>query len=140
MSALVLFVDSSAMDDDTAPTVVLVDDSASIRERLKELLSIGAPVRIVGEAGTAAAAICEIKATQPDFVVLDHQLPDGTGLEVLHAVRAEVPHSCFIVLTNHASMELRKAFETAGAQFFLDKSHEFGRLGKLIAGAHSPGQ
>ena len=140
MSVLVLFGDSSAMDDDITPTVVLVDDSACIRERLKELLSIGAPVRIVGEADTAAAAISEIKTAQPDFVVLDHQLPDGTGLEVLREVRAEAPHSCFIVLTNHASVQLREAFEAAGARFFLDKSHEFGQLGKLIAGARAPGQ
>jgi DNA-binding NarL/FixJ family response regulator len=128
------------MDDDITPTVVLVDDSACIRERLKELLSICAPVRIVGEADTAAAAISEIKTAQPDFVVLDYQLPDRTGLEVLREVRAEVPHSCFIVLTNHVSVQLREAFEAAGARFFLDKAHEYGRLGKLIAGARSPGQ
>ena len=140
MSVVALLGDSSAMDEDITPTVVLVDDSAPIRERLKELLSIGAPVRIVGEAGTAAAAISEIKTAQPDFVVLDYQLPDGTGLEVLREVRAEAPHSCFIVLTNHPSVALRQAFEAAGARFFLDKSHEFGRLGKLIAEAHPPRQ
>lgn len=133
---LALLGNSGVMDDD-APSVFLVDDSGSIRERLKELLSIGAPVRIVGEADTVAGAISKIKAAQPDFVVLDYRLGDGTGLEVLREVRAESLHSCFIVLTNHASTKLREAFEDAGARFFLDKSHEFGRLGTVIAEAHS---
>lgn len=121
----------------TAASVVLVDDSAPIRHLLKELLDAPASVRIVGEAETVEQAIRQIRATQPDFVVLDYQLGDGSGLDVLRNVRKEAPHTCFIVLTNHATNVVREAFESAGAQFFLDKSYDFARLGKLIAEVHS---
>ena len=125
------------MQRGSIPSVFLVDDSAAVRDRLKELFAAGAAVRIVGEAGTVAGAVADIETSRPDFVVLDYQLPDGTGLDVLREVRHLVPISCFIVLTNHPSQKLRDAFTDAGAQFFLDKSFEFGRLGGLIAEAQS---
>jgi DNA-binding NarL/FixJ family response regulator len=114
-------------------TVYLVDDSAPVRERLKELLTLDAQVDIVGEADTALSAIRGILTTRPDFVVLDYRLAEGTGLEVLCAAVDAVPESVFIVLTNHADPHLRKACTAAGARFFLDKSSEFGRLGGIIA-------
>jgi DNA-binding NarL/FixJ family response regulator len=125
--------DSGAMDEQRIPTVLLVDDSAPVRERLKELLAQAAPVRIVGEADTAASAITAIAAKRPDFVVLDYKLPDGTGLEVLRAVAAKAPESVFIVLTNHATAHVRAACTGAGARYFLDKSSEFGQLANIIA-------
>lgn len=120
------------MHSESVPSVFLVDDSVQVRECLKELFNIDAGVRIVGEAGTAALAIADIKRLQPHFVVLDYQLPDGTGLDVLRALRDEMPRTHFIALTNHASGELQQAFLKAGAECLLDKSHEFGRLCGLI--------
>ena len=115
------------------PTVFIVDDSQAVRERLKDLLTLGAHAQIVGEAATVDRAVTGIKACQPDYVVLDYQLPDGTGLDVLREVRRQSPASCFVVLTNHRGAALRDAFMNAGAQLFLDKSFEFGRLTRLIA-------
>ena len=132
MSATTLPTHSVAMQRQSIPSVFLVDDSDEIRERLKELFDIGARVRIIGEADTAACAIIKIKASQPDFVVLDYQLPDGTGLEVLRELRNQAPRTHFIVLTNHVSAELRQTLLDAGGQAFLDKSRDFGRLSGLI--------
>jgi DNA-binding NarL/FixJ family response regulator len=133
----VAVADSSPMATQSIPSVFLVDDSEPVRERLKELLELRAEVRIVGEADTAALAVTKIRAAQPDFVVLDYQLGDGTGLDVLREVREDAPRSCFIVLTNHVSADLRESFVNAGAHCLLDKSHEFGRLAKLIAELHT---
>ena len=120
------------MQNKTIASVFLVDDSHVVRERLKELIESRRDARIVGEAATVDSAIAGIRAWQPDYVVLDYQLPDGTGLDVLRRVRGRSPASCFIVLTNHPSTELQAAFRDAGAQFFLDKSFEFARLPGLI--------
>jgi|SRR6185312_12129621 DNA-binding NarL/FixJ family response regulator len=133
MSCGAPLADSVAMHSETIPSIFLVDDSPQVRECLKELFDIGARVRIVGEAGTVARAIADIKASQPDFVVLDYQLPDGTGLDVLRELRDEMSRTRFIVLTNHASSELQQAFLDAGAQCLLDKSHDFQRLSGLVA-------
>ena len=114
-------------------SVFLVDDSRPVREHLKTLLALGGGTEVVGECGSAAEAIHDIPAANPDFVVLDYALPDGTGLDVLREVRAAVPQTRFIVLTNHASAGLRDAFAAAGAWRLLDKSYEFARLAGLIA-------
>ena len=121
------------MQSEPHPSVFLVDDSQAVRERLKDLLTLGAHAQIVGEAATVDRAITGIKACQPDYVVLDYQLSDGTGLDVLREVRDQAPRSCFVVLTNHPTAELHDAFMNAGAQLFLDKSFEFGSLTRLIA-------
>jgi DNA-binding NarL/FixJ family response regulator len=118
-----------------AKNVFIVEDSLQVRARLIELLNEVADVSIVGEAATARDAMAGIAASQPDYVVLDYQLATGTGVDVLKAMRAKVPKTTFIVLTNHASLPLQRICEKAGADAFFDKSSEFGKVKELIAGA-----
>ena len=118
-------------------TVFIVDDLPSMRERLRELVDGIDGVDVVGEAGTPADAIAGIRCTDPDFVLLDYQLVDGTGVDVLRAVHPHAPHIAFIVLTNHATAQHRRACLDAGARFFFDKSSEFGRVRSTIQ-ASSP--
>jgi two-component system response regulator DevR len=119
------------------PTVFLVDDSAAVRERLREIVALGEPVDFVGEAEDVASAIRGIAATRPAFVVLDYQLRDGTGLDVLHGL-ADLAGIVVIVLTNHATAQVRAACLAAGARYFLDKSSEFHHLCRIIADARVP--
>ena len=64
--------------------VLVIDDSALIRARIASILE-SATVHVVGEGTTAQACIQGILATRPDVVVLDVQLEQGTGLQVLRA-------------------------------------------------------
>jgi DNA-binding NarL/FixJ family response regulator len=125
--------DSVVMQKESKLTVFLVDDSAPIRERLKELLAQNPAVQVVGEAEKAATAIRGILATRPKFVVLDYRLQEGTGLDVLRAVAGLVRETTFIVLTNHFNAQVRAACTAAGAHYFLDKSSQFDRLNAIIA-------
>lgn len=125
------------MQHDAPTTVFLVDDSEPVRERLRELLTLSSDVDVVGEADSAASAINGIARMHPEFVVLDYRLPDGTGLDVLRASGAAESDSTFIVLTNHASPQVRAACTAAGARFFLDKSREFDRLVPIITEARA---
>ena len=113
--------------------VFIVDDIPSMRERLRELVQDIDGVEVLGDAGTPADAIAGILRTHPDCVLLDYQLIGGTGVEVLRAVRAQSPQIVVIVLTNHATEQHRHACLDAGAQFFFDKSTEFGRIRSAIA-------
>lgn len=114
-------------------TVFIVDDLPAMRERLSELMGAIAGVQIVGEAGTPAEAIDGILRTNPDCVLLDYQLIDGTGVDVLRAVHPQSPDIAFIVLTNHATPQHRRACLDAGARYFFDKSTEFGNIRSAIA-------
>lgn len=130
--------DSAGMQEHRTATVFLVDDSAPIRERLKELLGQSPQVQIVGEAGSAADAVQGILTTRPRYVVLDYKLEQSTGLDVLRSVVGITRETVFIVLTNHVTAAVKAACTSAGAHYFLDKSSEFDRLNGIIAGAHTP--
>ena len=113
--------------------VFIVDDSASIRLRLAEMLNGIDDVRVVGEAETSRAAIDGILQTRPDSVLLDLNLGASNGIEVLRVVRAQAPEIVFVVLTNHSEPQYRRFCQKAGARYFLDKSTEFDRVREVIA-------
>ena len=113
--------------------VFIVDDSASIRARLIEMLGGMADVAVVGEAASAHEAITGILRTRPDSVLLDLNLMGRTGIDVLRSVRPQAPEIVFVVLTNHSEPQYRHACAQAGAAYFLDKSSEFGRVRDVIA-------
>lgn len=114
--------------------VFIADDSAAIRERVARLLADQA-IDVVGEGVTPQGCIDGILATRPDVVVLDVQLEGGTGIEVLRAVREADPAIAFVVFSNNAHPAYRKRYLLAGALDFLDKSGEFDRLPRAVAGA-----
>ena len=112
--------------------VFIVEDSASIRSRLVELLGEIDGVCVVGEAETPDEAVAGIRETQPHCVVLDFQLIGGTGVDVLRAVHPGSPEIAFVVLTNHPTAQYRRVCMDAGASWFLDKSTEFGKLKDVV--------
>jgi DNA-binding NarL/FixJ family response regulator len=113
--------------------VFIVEDSASIRSRLVEMLEDVDGIRVVGEAESPAAATAAILETVPDLVILDFQLIGGTGVDVMRAVRPVLPEVVFLVLTNHPNPQYRRICMEAGARWFFDKSTEFGRIKDVIA-------
>lgn len=131
--------DSCAMSPRSpALHVFIADDSAPIRERVRELLA-GAGMTITGEAGTPQGCIDAILAAHPDVVVLDVQLEGGSGLEVLQKVRATCPSTAFVVFSNNSAPAYRQRYLGAGAAAFLDKSAEFGQLAHAVVQAcHHP--
>ena len=113
--------------------VFIVDDSASIRSRLAEMLARLDGVTVVGEAATATEAIAGILRLKPNAVLLDLNLMGRTGIDVLRAVHPREPGIVFVVLTNHAEPQYRTACTKAGAAYFLDKSCDFDRVPDVIA-------
>jgi DNA-binding NarL/FixJ family response regulator len=110
----------------------IVDDSPAIRQRLVEMLGRLGDVTIIGEASNARDAISSILRLRPDSVLLDLNLYGRTGLDVLKTVHAQAPEIAFVVLTNHAEPQYRKACTAAGARYFLDKTREFDRVPHVL--------
>lgn len=123
------------MSTATRTTVFIVEDSPLIRDRLVEMLCELDGVAVVGDAETPGGAIAGILKTNPDYVVLDYQLKGGTAVDVLRAVQPQSPETVFIVLTNHANPQYRRICMEAGANFFFDKSLEFGKVKDVVAAA-----
>jgi len=119
---------------DSRTHVFIVEDSASIRERLIGLLRDIEGVTVVGEADTAKAAVEGILRTKPDSVVLDIQLNGSSGIEVLRKIHPVAPEVVFIILTNHSNPQYRRLYTEAGASHFLDKSSEIAKVMEVVAG------
>jgi DNA-binding NarL/FixJ family response regulator len=112
----------------------IVEDSIPVRERLLRTLEGVEGLDVVGTAEDVPAAIAGLTSHPPDALILDLQLPSGSGLQVLRAVRAQLPLMRVIVMTNFAAEPYRKAAMAAGADIFLDKSADFGRVRDILSG------
>ncbi len=112
--------------------VFLVEDSPAIRARLAATIRGIEGAKLVGEAGSVGAAIDGIRSTHPRAVILDLQLEDGSGLDVLRAVYPAAPGLHVAVLTNYATDQHRRACMDAGAEYFLDKSSDFPRIREIV--------
>ena len=110
----------------------IVEDSIPVRERLVRTLEGLEGLDIIGTAEDVPAAIAGLESNPPDALILDLQLPSGSGLQVLRAVREKLPAMRVIVMTNFAAEPYRKAAMAAGAEIFLDKSAEFGRVRDIL--------
>ncbi len=95
---------------------------------------------VAGHAGGVAAAISAILKTRPDLVILDIQLSDGTGFDVLRAVRAQAPDIDIFLFSNFAAYPYRQLAERLGAKGFFDKSKEFDRMREVVAQRAAAGQ
>lgn len=112
----------------------IVEDSIPVRERLVRTIEDLPGLDIVGMAEDVSAAIEGLTNFPPDALILDLQLPSGSGLQVLRAVRDRLPFMRVIVVTNFAAEPYRKAAMAAGAEVFLDKSAEFDRVRAILSG------
>jgi DNA-binding NarL/FixJ family response regulator len=76
----------------------------------------------VAEAGTVRQAVIRAGKERPDIVVLDVQLPDGSGIEACRAIRTGLPDTKVIMLTGYANDEAVMSSIMAGASAFLLKT------------------
>lgn len=110
--------------------VLLVDDERLARAELRRLLAMHPAVEVVGEAASALEAMAQIAALQPDLLLLDVQMPGGSGFDLLAALDA-APEVIFC--TAHDQYALQ-AFE-ASALDYLQKPVQAQRLATALARA-----
>ena len=112
--------------------VFIADDSEVVVERLAELLGDVPGAELVGQAGDAPEVLKGVRRMKPDALILDLQMPGGSGLDVLWAVRADYPHLQVLICTNYDYPQYREECMTAGANFFLDKSADFAKIPAIL--------
>ncbi len=97
--------------------VVVIDDERPARAKLKRYLASEPDVEVVAEASNGVEAIETIRATRPDLVFLDVQMPDLDGFAVVEALDAEGgPHVVFVTAHDQYAV---KAFEVHALDYLL---------------------
>jgi len=102
-------------------TVLLVDDHDLIRHGIRRALEHEPEFSVLGEATNIGDAERLADELQPDVVVLDVRLPDGSGLDLAKTLRAKHPRLGIVILTMYAGDEQLFAALEAGASAFLNK-------------------
>jgi two-component system response regulator DevR len=101
--------------------VYLLDDHDIVRRGLHDLLTRARDIDVVGESGSAQGAVEEILRLDADVMLLDLQLPDGSGIEVCRAVRSVKPSARGLLLTGAGDEVASAAAVLAGATGYLVK-------------------
>src|ERR1700730_16269727 len=112
-------------------TVLIVDDHAPFRSFARALLQAEG-YHVVGEAGDGATALREFRRLHPDVVLLDIQLPDIDGFEVLRQLAAEANGTAVVLTSSRDASDYRRRLAGSPARGFLGKSSlSRGTLGAL---------
>jgi DNA-binding NarL/FixJ family response regulator len=110
--------------------VLVVDDSESTREMLREALSLVGSVEVVGEAGSGREAVLRAAEVRPDVVLMDVRMPDGDGAAACRAIVADRPETRVLALTWSDDPATLRDMITAGAIGYIVKG---GTIDELVA-------
>ena len=102
-------------------SVLLIDDHELIRQGLAGAFMQADGFEVVGQAGTVQDGIDRTRELEPDVVITDVRLPDGSGLDIVRTLRKERPEMGLVVLTMYAGDEQLFAAMDAGASGFVGK-------------------
>jgi DNA-binding NarL/FixJ family response regulator len=109
--------------------VVIIDDSAAVRERLVIMISDLPGLEVSGQAEDVQEGIRLIRELKPDVVLLDIRMREGSGFNVLKYIRNGIqPKPLVVVITNYPYPQYQKKCLENGADYFLDKSSEFEKI------------
>src|SRR6187402_3544285 len=101
--------------------LLVVDDHEVVRQGLVALLDRRPNFQVVAQAGTVEESIEQARRQQPDIVVMDVRLPDGSGIEACRDIRAELPATRIVMLTSFPDDEAVLSAIVAGASGYLLK-------------------
>lgn len=114
--------------------IVIADDSALLRTRIKELINDYSGLECVGEAQNGNDAIKLIYDTDPDMVLLDIRMPGMSGIEVLKVIKKSQLRTKVCVLTNYPYKQYRDRCIAEGADYFFDKNNDIQKILELLSG------
>ncbi|WP_025918132.1 LytTR family DNA-binding domain-containing protein [Herminiimonas sp. CN] len=114
-------------------SAIVVEDSDVMRTIWRELVAAIADLSLAGEYRRVSSAIAAIRHQPPNVILLDIQLNDGNGMDVMRMVANECPVTKVIVVSNYADPIYRSHFAAAGAYAFYDKSRELAAVRSSLA-------
>jgi DNA-binding NarL/FixJ family response regulator len=117
--------------------VLIVDDHVLFREGLVSLLKAQPDITVLGEAGCVSEAVDMARELEPDLILMDFGLPDGTGLDATQAILAEQPEAKIVFLTVHEQDDRLFAAIRSGAKGYLLKNVPVSKLLDYLRGVQN---
>lgn len=115
--------------------VLIVDDHEMVRLGVRQLLSLDAELRVVGEAASVAEAIAAAELLRPDVILMDLRLPDGSGVDACREILSSHGAIRVLFLTSHSDRDAIMSTVLAGASGYLLKDIRHDALVRAIKNA-----
>jgi len=112
--------------------ILIVDDSLLVTSKIKELIEDVKVVTGIKSCGTYAEAIDLLKNDHPKVVLLDINLPDRSGIDLLQHIKTFWANIIVVMVTNQSSEYYQNLCFKMGADYFLDKSKDFDQLPSIL--------
>lgn len=102
--------------------ILIADDHHLVRRGVGDLLSKEAGWEICGEASDAAQAFQKASELNPDLILLDISMPDGSGLDAARRIRQEIPQIKILMMSHHDATQFERSAIESGADGCIDKA------------------
>lgn len=112
--------------------VMIADDHSLIREGLKQLLEFDGSIEIVGEASNGIDCLEKLEECHPEVLLLDINMPEKNGIEVLKQMKADNLQTKVLILTVHNEMNYLMEAVDIGVDGYILKDSESSELKKAI--------
>ncbi len=113
--------------------VMIADDHSLIREGLKQLLEFDGSIEVVAEASNGIECLEKLNSFYPDVLLLDINMPEKNGIEVLREMKAENSPVKVLILTVHNELEYLMNAVDIGVDGYILKDSELAELKRAIS-------
>ena len=113
--------------------VLIVDDSPVLRELMTHYLDDEADLAVVAAVASGPEAVARVEQLAPDVVLLDHEMPGRTGLQVLPELRRRCPDARIVVFSADGDVGARAL--ASGADLFVGKDRGFHEVAQALRGS-----
>ena len=112
--------------------VMIADDHSMIREGIKQLLEFDGSIKVVAEASNGIECLEKLGHYDPEVLLLDINMPEKNGIDVLRQMKAEDSKIKVLILTVHNEMEYLTSAVEIGVDGYILKDSESAELKKAI--------
>lgn len=120
-------------------TTMVVDDHKMIREGLKQLIEFDGEIEVIAEASSGKECLKVLETVTPDVILLDINMPDMSGIEVLKELKKINKHLRVLMLTVHSEVEYLIKAVDIGVEGYVLKDSDSSELVKAIKEIHKGG-
>lgn len=113
--------ETRAANRNTMATVLIADDHALLRNGLKQLLAGERTIKKIGEAGSGRETLEQLQAEHWDLLILDINMPDRSGIDILRQIRATQSDTRILVLSGFPERQYAVNVLRAGASGYVNK-------------------